>query len=119
MLSAEGLRHAFGGGRREGGGGGRVVALDDVTFSLQGGQTLAIFGPNGAGKTTLLKVLAGLIRPQAGRATVTGGRRAIGWMGHQSQLYGHFTVRENLLFWAALYDVPATRRLERAHDLMR
>ena len=52
MLWAEGLRHAF--------NGGRVVALDDVSFSLTAGQTLAIFGPNGAGKTTLLKVLAGL-----------------------------------------------------------
>lgn len=109
MLSAEGLRHAF----------GRVVALDDVSFRLMPGQTLAIFGPNGAGKTTLLKVLAGLIRPQAGRAAVTGGRAAIGWIGHSSQLYGHLTVRENLFFWAALYDVPAVRRPERADDVMR
>lgn len=109
MLSAEGLRHAF----------GRVVALDDVTFRLAPGQTLAIFGPNGAGKTTLLKVLAGLIRPQAGRATVTGGRAAIGWIGHSSQLYDHLTVRENLLFWAALYAVPAARRPERADDVIR
>src|SRR2546427_3972365 len=97
MLSAEGLRHAF--------GGGRVVALDDVSFSLAAGQTLTIFGPNGAGKTTLLKVLAGLIRPDAGRVTVAGGRGAIGWIGHHSHLYGHLTVRENLLFWASLYGV--------------
>src|SRR5213595_2441566 len=120
MLSAEGLRHAFGGGRGEGGGGGgRVVALDDVTFTLEAGQTLAIFGPNGAGKTTLLKVLAGLIRPDAGRATVAGGRGAIGWIGHQSHLYGHLTVRENLLFWAALYAVPATIRATRADATLR
>jgi len=117
MLSAEGLRHAFGGGRGEG-GGGRIVALDDVTFTLEAGQTLAIFGPNGAGKTTLLKVLAGLIRPDAGRATVAGGRGAIGWIGHQSHLYGHLTVRENLLFWAALYNVPAATRAQRAADVM-
>src|SRR6266550_1586627 len=118
MLSAEGLRHAFGSGRGEGGGGGRVVALDDVTFTLQAGQTLAIFGPNGAGKTTLLKVLAGLIRPDAGRATVAGGRGAIGWIGHQSHLYAHRTVRENLLFWAALYRVPAASRAHRAAEVM-
>src|SRR5438034_10581734 len=119
MLSAEGLRHAFGSGRGEGGGGGQVVALDDVTFALQAGQTLAIFGPNGAGKTTLLKVLAGLIRPDAGRATVAGGRGAIGWIGHQSHLYGHLTVRENLLFWAALYAVPAATRATRADATLR
>jgi heme exporter protein A len=95
MLLAEGLRHSF----------GAVRALDDVSFSVQPGQTLAVFGPNGAGKTTLLKVLAGLIQPQRGRAQVDGGRRAIGWIGHQPQLYGQLTVRENLRFWASLYDV--------------
>src|SRR6266702_2557332 len=104
MLSAEGLRHAY----------GRAVALDGVSFTLAPGQTLAIFGPNGAGKTTLLKVLAGLIRPQQGRARVAGGRRAIGWIGHESHLYGHLSVRENLLFWAALYGVPTAERGVRA-----
>jgi heme exporter protein A len=96
MLLAEGLRHRF----------GAISALDDVSFTVLPGQTLAVFGPNGAGKTTLLKVLAGLIQPQRGRAQVDGGRRAIGWIGHQPQLYGQLTVRENLRFWASLYDVP-------------
>jgi heme ABC exporter ATP-binding subunit CcmA len=109
MLLAEGLRHAF----------GRVVALDDVSFSLAPGQTLAIFGPNGAGKTTLLKVLAGLIRPQAGAVRVDGGRRAVGWIGHQSHLYGHLTVRENLLFWASLYGVAPAARAGLAEAVMR
>ncbi len=112
MLSAEGLRHAFGEG------GGQVVALDGVSFNLTSGQTLAIFGPNGAGKTTLLKVLAGLIRPQEGSVRVTGGRRAIGWIGHQSHLYEHLTVLENLLFWASLYGVPAARRVPRAAEVL-
>jgi heme ABC exporter ATP-binding subunit CcmA len=104
MLLAEGLRHAF----------GPVRALDDVSFTLQPGQTLAVFGPNGAGKTTLLKVLAGLIQPQAGHARIEGGRRAVGWIGHQPQLYGQLTVWENLRFWASLYDVaPAPAILAR------
>jgi heme exporter protein A len=95
MLRAEELYHRF----------GSVKALDGISFSVRPGQTLAIFGPNGAGKTTLLKVLAGLIRPQRGHAQVEGGRRAIGWIGHHAQLYNQLTVRENLRFWAALYDV--------------
>ncbi|HEY3279176.1 MAG TPA: heme ABC exporter ATP-binding protein CcmA [Gemmatimonadales bacterium] len=104
MLLAEGLRHAF----------GPVRALDDVSFTLQPGRTLAVFGPNGAGKTTLLKVLAGLIQPQAGHARIEGGRRAVGWIGHQPQLYGQLTVWENLRFWASLYDVaPAAGILTR------
>jgi heme exporter protein A len=108
MLLAEGLRHAF----------GPVRALDDVSFTLQPGQTLAVFGPNGAGKTTLLKVLAGLIRPRSGHARIEGGRRAVGWIGHQPQLYAHLTVRENLGFWASLYDVPGDVLERRAADLL-
>ena len=101
MLRAEGLRHSF----------GAVRALDDVSFTVNPGQTLAVFGPNGAGKTTLLKVLAGLIQPQAGRAHVDGGRRAIGWIGHEPQLYGQLTVIENLRFWASLYDTEPSADL--------
>jgi heme ABC exporter ATP-binding subunit CcmA len=108
MLRAEGLRHTF----------GSVRALDGISFTLSPGQTLVLFGPNGSGKTTLLRVLAGLIRPLEGYAEVAGGRRAVGWIGHQSHLYGHLTVRENLRFWAALYDVPAARRDARADELL-
>ena len=95
MLRAEELHHSF----------GSVKALDGISFSVRPGQTLAIFGPNGAGKTTLLKVLAGLIRPRRGSAHVEGGRRAIGWIGHQAQLYNQLTVNENIRFWASLYGV--------------
>jgi heme exporter protein A len=102
MLWARELSHAF----------GALRALDGISFTLERGRTLVIFGPNGAGKTTLLRVLAGLVRPTHGSAGVEGGRRAIGWIGHQSQLYGHLTVQENLRFWGTLYDVPA-RDLER------
>jgi heme exporter protein A len=108
MLLAEGLRHAF----------GSVRALDDVSFTLHPGQTLAVFGPNGAGKTTLLKVLAGLLRPSGGHARIEGGRRVVGWIGHQPQLYAHLTVRENLRFWASLYDVPEADLAKREADLL-
>jgi len=109
MLWARDLGHAF----------GAIHALDGITFSLDRGQTLAIFGPNGAGKTTLLRVIAGLIRPLRGAAGVDGGRRAIGWIGHQTQLYNHLSVRENLRFWASLYDVPDRDVHQREDDLLR
>ncbi|HUL49574.1 MAG TPA: heme ABC exporter ATP-binding protein CcmA [Gemmatimonadales bacterium] len=108
MLSGENLQHAF----------GPVRALDGISFALTAGQTLALFGPNGAGKTTLLKVLAGLIEPQGGTAQVEGGRAAVGWIGHQSHLYGYLTVRENLLFWARLYHVPQPQAMRRADELL-
>lgn len=109
MVSAEGLRHAY----------GAVVALDDVSFTLGPGHTLAIFGPNGAGKTTLLRVLAGLLRPNGGSARVAGGRHAIGWIDHQSHLYGDLSVRENLEFWATLYGVPRVARAPRATAMVK
>src|SRR2546425_2998656 len=108
MLSAEGLTHAF----------GPVRALDGISFRLEAGHTLAVFGPNGAGKTTLLRVLAGQLRPQRGRAEVRGGRAAIGWISHQSFLYGHLTVIENLRFWASLYGVKREARDRRAGELL-
>lgn len=108
MLWARDLSHAF----------GAIPALDGITFSLDRGRTLVIFGPNGAGKTTLLRVLAGLVRPQRGTAGVEGGRRAIGWIGHHSQLYGHLTIAENLQFWGSLYDVPPAEIERRQEDLL-
>src|SRR5206468_10083927 len=51
--------------------------------------------------------------------TVAGGRGAIGWIGHHSHLYGHLTVRENLLFWASLYGVPPSARDANAAATMR
>ena len=108
MLSAEGLTYAF----------GPVRALDGISFRLEAGHTLAVFGPNGAGKTTLLRVLAGQLRPQRGRAEVRGGRAAIGWISHQSFLYGHLSVIENLRFWASLYGVKREARDRRAAELL-
>ncbi len=108
MLWASDLVHAF----------GALRALDGVTFTLDRGQTLVIFGPNGAGKTTLLRVLAGLIRPRHGSTRVDGGRRAIGWIGHQSQLYAPLTVGENLRFWGSLYDVPEPELSRREAELL-
>ena len=54
-------------------GYGRRVALSDVTLEVQPGSLLAVIGPNGAGKSTLLKLIAGLVKPEAGQVTVLGG----------------------------------------------
>src|SRR5947208_14754778 len=108
MLSAEGLTYAF----------GPVRALDGISFRLEAGHTLAVFGPNGAGKTTLLRVLAGQLRPQRGCAEVRGGRAAIGWISHESFLYGDLTVIANLRFWASRYGVKREARERQAGGLV-
>ena len=97
---------------------GERVALRDVSFALPAGATVAVFGANGAGKTTLLRVLAGLLRPHAGRASVLGAelpreayrvRGRIGLLAHEPLLYRDLTVRENLRFHARLHGVEAGR----------
>jgi len=97
---------------------GERVALRDVSFTLPAGATVAVFGANGAGKTTLLRILAGLLRPHAGVATVLGAtfpdeawrvRGRTGLLAHDPLLYRDLTVRENLRFHARLHGVPDAR----------
>jgi heme exporter protein A len=85
--------------------GGREV-FRDLSFSLPGGEALLVTGRNGAGKSSLLRVIAGLVRPSAGRLTLDGGdpEAAIGeqahYLGHQDTLKPSLSVAENLQFWA-------------------
>jgi heme exporter protein A len=86
-------------------------AVSGLDFTLLAGECLAVFGPNGAGKTTLLRVLAGLLKPTAGRASIAGvslpggvtARATIGIISHRSMLYDALTARENVEFAARLY----------------
>ena len=103
---------------------GERAALAGVTLSLQAGQTLVVFGPNGAGKSTLLRVLATLLRPTAGTATVLGCelpreawkvRGRIGLLGHEPLLYRELSARENLRYHARLHKV-APERVEELLD---
>jgi heme exporter protein A len=93
---------------------GERRALAGVNARLESGETLAVFGPNGAGKTTFLRVLATLLLPHAGSVRVFGHvlpqeaaavRARIGFLGHDPLLYRELSARENLRFYARLYDV--------------
>jgi sodium transport system ATP-binding protein len=92
--------------------GGEVRAVEDVSFSVGPGEVFGLLGPNGAGKTTTLRILLGLLRPTAGRATLAGFsateapnevKRRVGLVSASTGLYQHLTVRELLLFFADLY----------------
>jgi heme exporter protein A len=94
---------------------GERDALAGVTTRLGHRQTLAVLGRNGAGKTTLLRVLATLLLPHAGQVRVLGLelpreahalRSRVGMLGHDTLLYRDLTARENLAFFARLYEVP-------------
>ena len=97
---------------------GERVALRDVTFALPEGATVAVFGANGAGKTTLLRILATLLRPHAGTASVLGAvlpreawkaRGRVGLLGHEPLLYRDLSARENLRYHARLHRVEPAR----------
>src|SRR6185503_6337261 len=97
---------------------GERVALRDVSVRVEEGQTLVVFGPIGAGKTTLLRVLAGLLRPHSGEATVLEAslpneswklRGKVGYVAHEPLLYRDLTPRENLRFHARLHGVAEAR----------
>ena len=114
-LELEGLSRRF--GERE--------ALDDVSLTLDPGRTLVVFGANGAGKSTLLRVLATLLRPSSGTATVFGHdvvkdgwavRGRIGFLGHQALCYEDLTARENLTYHARLHGL--THPQERIDELL-
>ena len=79
---------------------GARKALAGVSVAAVPGERVAVIGPNGAGKTTLLSILAGIVRPDAGR--VTRAPRDVGWVPQQPAVYGKLTVAENLRLFARL-----------------
>src|ERR687898_1783780 len=104
---------------------GRRKALTQVTFTCESGEIVGLLGPNGAGKSTLLNILATLLSPSKGTITYgdrkagDGGaeiRGSIGMLGHDLFLYPELTARENLTFFAQLYELPDVPRTV-AHSL--
>lgn len=98
---------------------GTLVALNDLTLDIGPGEVFGFIGPNGAGKTTAMKLLACLMKPDAGAAKVCGLdirkdadsiRRMIGYMPDFLGVYDDLTVDEYLQFFAAAFDIPRRER---------
>jgi ABC-2 type transport system ATP-binding protein len=104
---------------------GDFAAVVDSTFTVEEGEVFGIIGPNGAGKTTTLKMLAGLLEPTSGSATVAGYdaadtemRERLGFLPEESPLYEEMTPLTYLHFFADLYDVPGGVADRRIHDTL-
>ncbi|MDQ6693012.1 MAG: ABC transporter ATP-binding protein [Chloroflexota bacterium] len=102
---------------------GQRVAVDNLTMQIPEGSVFGFLGPNGAGKTTTVRMLAALIAPTSGSATVaghalggdnTGIRRSVGILTETPGLYEKLTAVQNLVFFAGLYEVPEPRASQQA-----
>lgn len=89
---------------------GEFLALDDVSFTLEAGQALAVLGHNGAGKSTLLKVLNGLLKPSGGEVGIAGSVGALIELG--TGLNPLLSGRENILVGAAINGFPRAQERE-------
>lgn len=105
---------------------GDVTALDDISFDVPAGELFGIVGPDGSGKSTILRILAGVLRPDAGDAVVCGAsvardpegvKHRIAYMSQRFGLYGDLSVRENIDFYADVYGVPRSQRPQRLERL--
>lgn len=106
---------------------GPVLAVDRLNLAVLRGEIFGLVGPDGAGKTTVIRMLAAIMNPSSGHATVAGFdtfhqapaiKRRIGYMAQQFNLYGDLSVRENLDFYADIFGVRGRQRRERRERLL-
>jgi ABC-2 type transport system ATP-binding protein len=117
-INAEGLTKSFPDAR----------AVDRLSFEVRPGEIFGLVGPDGAGKTTTLRMLAGIMPPDEGKATVAGfdvvhdpegAKHHLSYMPQRFGLYEDLTVDENIRFYADLFGVKKREREERSPQLLR
>ncbi len=106
---------------------GDFLAVDHVSFSVHTGEVFGWLGPNGAGKTTTIRMLLGLIKPTAGKATVLGFdpvtqakamQARVGYMSQQFTLYNELTARENIQFYGKVYGLEREELKQRQAEIL-
>ena len=117
LVEIDRLRKAF----------GSLVAVDDVTLNVEGGEIFGLLGPNGAGKSTTMMMLAGLIEPDSGTIRLADrdltyldrdSRREMGVVPQDLAIYPNLTARENLKFYGKLYGLSGTDLKARIADVL-
>ena len=104
---------------------GQTQAVNDFTVTLPDGELVSLLGPSGCGKSTVLNMLAGILKPTAGRIFFDGEdvtalppeRRGIGLVFQNYALYPHMTVLQNISFPLEIQKVPREERQQRARDM--
>lgn len=126
MIEAIDLKKSFakpGAGKKE----QPVMAVSNVSFTAADGQVTGLLGPNGAGKSTTLRMLATLIKPDEGTASIDGFdvtkevlavRQQLGFMPHNAGIYPRLTARENVHYYAKLCGLSRQDAKQRVNVLL-
>ena len=103
------------------------IAVDDVTMRIKKGSIYGFLGPNGSGKSTTIRMLCGILAPTSGKGTVLGFdiaregeqiKQHIGYMSQKFSLYDDLTVKENLEFYAGMYNLAGTSKQFRINEML-
>ena len=106
---------------------GDVIAVDDISFSVESGEIFGFLGPNGAGKSTTIMILTTLLKPTSGQALISGFdvmtdaknvRQSIGYVQQESTVDEYLTGRENLLLQAKLNHIPKNEIDKKIDDVL-
>jgi ABC-2 type transport system ATP-binding protein len=106
---------------------GSLVAVSDVSFRVDRGETIGLLGPNGAGKTTTVSIIAGLLNADSGEVLIEGKqvqsdtdpvKLKIGLVPQDMALYDQLTARDNLTFFAALYSLAGAKAKQAIDDVL-
>ena len=107
---------------------GKNISVNDVSLTIQPGETLVLLGSSGSGKTTLLKMINRLIEPTKGHVEIDGIdvksypveqlRRSIGYVFQQIGLFPHMTIAKNITIVLKLTHKPKAERIKRAYELL-
>ena len=103
-----------------------TVIVDDISFTVSTGETLAITGPSGIGKTTLLHAICGIVRTTHGTVDIDNvditslptHRRGIGLVSHTGDLFPTMTVSQNIEFGLRISRIPKADRTARVNELL-
>jgi ABC-type multidrug transport system ATPase subunit len=117
-IHTEGLRKTY--------GKDKVLAVDNLSFSVNEGEIFGLIGPDGAGKTSIFRMLTTLLLPDAGSATVGGFdivkdykaiRKTVGYMPGRFSLYQDLSVEENLSFFATIFNTTIEENYHLIKDI--
>lgn len=114
-------------GAKKRGSDSNIIAVDGVSFSAADGGITGLLGPNGAGKSTTLRMLATLVSPDSGTASIDGAnvtdevlrvRQQLGFMPHNAGIYPRLSARENIHYYARLCGLSKAQAQTRVGQLI-